>query len=397
MRGISSRPDDLDHRGSWPALLRGFPCGGLDAAWVLLVLLNMAAIGLWPSRDTIPFHLISICFALLYWFRVWRADPMLRGIGIVLITTVTGVALDVLRDAGSLEEVMDITLLASMFVAIVWHANRRITADAERRLIGEKNARLLAAQRSFLQDASHYLRTPITIALTHAELLAKDLTGQQERRDIQLVIGEMTRLRRLSERLLIIAASQDPDFLRSEPILLDEFAMKAIERWRPTARRRWKLGRLDAAAVAADPERLGLAVDALLENAVKYTAADDVIELSVVADVTGAVRLRVSDAGPGIPASDLPYIFDRFRTASNVHGSRGTGLGLALVRAVADAHGGSATARSVPGEGSEFEILLPDGRERLRQSSSTGGPARRRARRSGARRGRTCPFRGTPP
>jgi signal transduction histidine kinase len=359
VRGITSPLDELDRRGPRHVLGRGVRYGWLDLVWLLLVLLNMAAIGLWPSRDTIPFHLISICCALLYWFRVWRAEPMPWGIGIVLITTVTGIALDVLRDAGALEEVTDIPLLATMFLAIVWHANRRVTADAERQLIGEKNARMLAAQRRFLQDASHHLRTPITIALTHAELLAKELIGQQELRDIQLVIGEMTRLRRLSERLLIIAASEDPDFLRAQPVILDEFAMGAIERWQPTAERRWKLGRLDAAAVMADSERLGLAVDVLLENAVKFTSADDVIELSVVADGSGFVRLTVGDTGAGISASDLPHVFERFRTASSARGSRGTGLGLALVRAVANAHGGSATARSTPGKGSEFEILLP--------------------------------------
>jgi signal transduction histidine kinase len=358
VRGITSQLDELDRPGPRHALGREFRYGGLEVVWLLLVLLNVAAIGLWPSRDTIPFHLISIGCALLYRFRVWRADPLVWGIGIVLITTVTGIALDALHDA-SLEEVTDIPLLATMFLAIVWHANRRVTADAERQLIGEKNARMLAAQRRFLQDASHHLRTPLTIALTHAELLAKELTGQQEVRDIQLVIGEMTRLRRLSERLLIIAASEDPDFLRPQPVILDEFAMGVIERWQPTAQRRWKLGRLDAAAVMADSERLGLAVDALLENAVKFTSADDVIELSVVADGTGLVRLTVGDSGAGIPAGDLPHVFERFRTASSARGSRGTGLGLALVRAVANAHGGSATARSTPGKGSEFEILLP--------------------------------------
>jgi signal transduction histidine kinase len=327
-------------------------------AWVLLVLVNIAAIGFWPSRDTITFHVIAICFALLYWLRVWPADPMPWGIGIVLITTVTGIALGVLRDAGSVEEVTDVPLLATMFVAVVWHANRRIVADSQRQRIGEKNARLLAAQRWFLQDASHHLRTPITIALTYAELLARDLAGQQER-DIQMVIGEMTRLRRLSDRLLIIAGSEDPDFLRCEPVLLAEFGAEAIERWRPTAQRRWEFRRLDAATVMADPERLGLAVDALLENAVKFTSADDLIALSVGANGAGEVRLGVSDTGSGIAVGELPHVFDRFRTGSAVKGSRGTGLGLALVRAVAEAHGGSVAVRSAPGEGSDFEIVLP--------------------------------------
>ena len=178
MRAISSRPGNPDRARPWYGIGRG----RLDAAWVLLVLLNVAAIGFWPSRDTIPFHVISICFALLYWLRIWPADPVPWGIGIVVITTVTGIGLNVLHDAGSVEEIMDAPLLATMFVAVVWHANRRIAAESERRQMGEKNARLLAAQRWFLQDASHYLRTPITIALTYAELLARDLHGQQERR-----------------------------------------------------------------------------------------------------------------------------------------------------------------------------------------------------------------------
>ena len=322
------------------------------------MVLNVAAIGFWPSRDTIPFHVISICFALLYWLRVWPADPVPWGVGIVLITTVTGVGLNVLHDAGSVEEIMDAPLLATMFVAVVWHANRRIVADAERHQIGEKNARLLAAQRRFLQDASHQLRTPITIALTYAELLARDLAGQQER-DIQLVIGEMGRLRRLSDRLLLIAGSEDPDFLRCEPVQLAEFAAQAIERWRPTAQRRWELRQLDETTVMADRERLGLALDALLENAVKFTSADDVIELSVAGNGPGEVRLRVSDKGSGIAAAELPHVFERFRTSSGVKESRGTGLGLALVRAVAEAHGGSVAARSTPGVGSDFEIMLP--------------------------------------
>lgn len=356
MRAISSRPHDraVRHGGRL-----GFASSDLDVAWLILLAVNLVAIAVWPSWTTLPFHLIAISFTLLYGLRVWPAGPMPWGLGIVLITTMTGIAIDVLRDVGSAEEVLETPLLATMFVAIVWHANRRIAADHERQLIGEKNARLLSAQRQFLQDASHHLRTPITIALTHAELLARDLIGQQEQRDIQMVIAEMNRLRRLSDRLLVIAASEDPEFLRPELVVLDEFVAEAIERWRPAAQRRWKLGRLDPATVRADAERLGLAVDALIENAVKYTAADDVIELSVVSDMPGAARVIVADAGSGVSKHDLSHIFDRFRTGGNANGVRGTGLGLAVVSAVASAHGGSVNVRSALGEGSEFEILLP--------------------------------------
>jgi signal transduction histidine kinase len=245
-----------------------------------------------------------------------------------------------------------------MFVVTVWHANRRIGADRERQVIGEKNTRLLDAQRRFLQDASHHLRTPITIALTHAELLARDLDGR-ELRDIQLVVSEIIRLRRLAERLLVIASAEDPEFLGTEPVMLDEFAVDVLTRWRPTAQRQWKLGPLEPVRVLADQERLGLAVDALVENAIRHTEDGDVIELSVRDGGDGQVRVAVSDTGSGIEAGQLDRVFDRFRTAGSPKGPRGTGLGLSLVRAIATAHDGSARVRSVRGEGSEFEILLP--------------------------------------
>jgi signal transduction histidine kinase len=327
--------------------------------WTALCLVNLAAIAAWPADDTIPFHLIAIGFAALFWLGIWPASPRLWGVGIVVIATVTAVGLDVLKDAQHFEEVSEVPLMATMFAAIVWHANHRVTAEHERGLVGEENARLLTAQRQFLQDASHHLRTPVTIALTHAELLARDLTDTAELRDIQVVIAEMARLRRLSERLLVIAAADDPDFLHPEPVALDGFAVGAIDRWRPTAQRRWHLGRLDAAIALADQERLGLAVDALLENAVRYTSDEDTIQMSVVHGADGVVSMIVSDTGTGIPAADVPRVFERFRTGSNSGGTRGTGLGLALVRAVADAHGGHVQVRSTPGQGSEFELMLP--------------------------------------
>ena len=255
-------------------------------------MLNLVAIAAWPSWDTIPFHLISIGFALLYGLRLWSADPLRWGLGIVVITSFAGISLDLLHDNHDIEEAAEIPLLATMFVVTVWHANRRISADRERQLLGEKNTRLLDAQRRFLQDASHHLRTPITIALTHAELLARDLDGR-ELRDIQLVVSEIIRLRRLSERLLVIAAAEDPDFLRTEPVLLDEFAVEVLTRWRQTAPRQWKLGPLEPARVLADTERLGLAMDALVENAIRHTADGDVIQLSVSGG-NGRARVAVS-------------------------------------------------------------------------------------------------------
>ncbi len=341
-------------RLSWP-----YRPGLLDAAWAVFSAINLAAILAFPGWETIPFHVIWISVTLVYGFRTWAPAPTLWVLGVVMATTAAAIGFDVARGLTDPQELTEVPLMAAMFLAMVWHARRKLAAEQKSRRIGEENARLLATQRRFLQDASHQLRTPITIALGHAELLARGLTTRQEGHDIQVVLGELNRLRRIAERLLVIAAAEGPEFLHLEPVALDSFTMEILRRWRPTANRRWQVGRLDKATVQADRERLGLAVDALLENAVRHTGDGDVIKLSVMASRAGApARMIVADAGQGIPAELLGHIFDRFRSGDSGH-PRGTGLGLALVRAVARAHGGDVLVRSRPGRGSEFELLLP--------------------------------------
>ena len=341
-------------RLSWP-----FRPALLDTVWAVFSAINLVAIFAAAGWETIPFHFIWISFTVVYGFRTWAPRPTLLVLGVVMATTAAAIGHDVARGSEPAAELTEVPLMAAMFVAMVWHARRKLTAEQESRRFGEENARLLATQRRFLQDASHQLRTPITIALGHAELLADGLTGYQETHDIEVVLGELNRLRRIAERLLVIAAAEGPEFLQTEAVELDGFTMEILRRWQPTADRRWQLGRLDKVTVQADRERLGLAVDALLENAVRHTASGDVIKLSVVAVGYGLpVRLIVADTGQGIPAELLRHVFDRFRSGDSGP-SRGTGLGLALVSAVARAHGGDVLAQSTPGQGSEFELLLP--------------------------------------
>jgi len=248
-------------------------------------------------------------------------------------------------------------LLATVFVALAWQSNRKMAARDRARIAAEAE-KLLAVQRQFLQDASHELRTPITIALGHAELLAGALAGRQQR-DIHVVVGELERLKALSERLLLVAAAENPDFLTPEPTDLDMLAAELFLRWQPVAARRWRLGQIQPVTALVDAERLELALDALVENAVRYTGPQDEIAVSVIADGGGqTARITVADSGEGIAATDIPHIFDRFRTSAGP-GTGGTGLGLALVRAVARGHGGDVTVSSAPGEGSRFELAFP--------------------------------------
>jgi signal transduction histidine kinase len=335
----------------------------LDASWAVFSALNLIAIYWFAYWETIPFHFIWISLTLLYGYRSWPTRPTMWVLGVVMVTTASGIGLDVWRGTEPPEELTEVPLMAAVFVAMVYHAQHKQAADRSVRLIGEHNARLLADQRQFLQDAAHQLRTPITIALGHAELLSHDLEGQQGQ-DIGVVIGELSRLRRISDRLLIIAAAGDPAFLRLEDVALDRLIAQYAGRWRPMADRHLRIGQLAPVTVRADRERLTLALDALMENAVRHTGSDDVIQLSVVRGYSAAsARIVVADTGCGIPEDQVPFIFDRFRTGDVRGGDeeqpRGTGLGLPLVRAVALAHGGNVTVRSRVGEGSEFALTLP--------------------------------------
>jgi signal transduction histidine kinase len=330
----------------------------LDFSWVAFWLLGLAGIVIFAHWEAIPFHLIWVGFALFYGFRVRRTTATCWILAAMIATTFAAIGLDVWRHAQTAAELAEVPLMAVLLWVTMWHAHRTMAADAERAAVSEENARLLVTQRRFLQDASHQLRTPITIALGHAELLARDLADRQGQRDIHVVVGELTRLKSLAERLLMIAASENPDFLHLEPVALDGFIMEALRRWRPTADRLWRLGRLDAITVTADRERLGLAIDALLENAIQHTGPDDVIGLSVRL-IDHAAHLIIEDSGAGIPRGEIARIFDRFTASQGASGHRGTGLGLPLVRAIARGHGGEVRVRSSLGQGSKFEFMLP--------------------------------------
>ena len=351
----------------------------VDAAWVVFGLINLDLIVMYPWWETIPFHFIWISLTIIYGFRTWKLGPTLWILGVVMLLTAVGIGAAVRQGQERPAELIEVPLMAMVFLAMVWHARRTQAAEGSHQLIAAQIARILNDQRRFLQDAAHQLRTPITIALGHAELLAGELASdQQEGTDVAVIIGELTQLRRISDRLLIIVAAADPSFLHPEPVDLDELVTELLRRWRPAADRRWRTGTLDHVTVRADRERLALALDALIENAVRHTSSADAIQLAVIGGgPDGLARMLVTDTGSGISADQLPFIFDRFRTGDNGR-SRGTGLGLPLVAAVAAAHGGTVNVRSEAAEGSEFELVVPvaDERPRLPPIDSSRSPDR---------------------
>ncbi|HSO93416.1 MAG TPA: HAMP domain-containing sensor histidine kinase [Candidatus Dormibacteraeota bacterium] len=347
------RPDSF----SWPTR-RLAP---IDLAWAVFAIANLVAIFLVPDWETVPFHFIWVSLTILYGFRVWRLRTTAWVVGVIIVTTGTGLIVDIARGAQPLDELTEVPLMSAMFFAMVWHARRRLIATREMRTVSEENLLLLERERRFIQNASHALRTPITIAIGHAELLRAAADPATIAHDAGVVINELTTLRRLAERLLLLAGAEAPDFLHRRPIEVEPILVEALSRWSPTPRH-WRLGVTDEAVVEADAERLAMAIDALVENAVKHTTPDDWIELSVRRN--HGVDICVADSGVGIATADLPRIFERFERGdvSRRRDGHGMGLGLAIVKTIAQAHGGTVRVHSEPGRGSQFEIVLAEAR-----------------------------------
>jgi two-component system OmpR family sensor kinase len=223
------------------------------------------------------------------------------------------------------------------------------------------------SQRAFVQDASHELRDPLTICRGHLELIGDD--PDEQRRTIALVLDELERMGRMVDDLQLLTEAEQPDFLRPEEIDLESFTNELTSKASALAPRRWKLDQAADALIVADRYRLTEAIMNLAHNAVQHTHEHEAIAIgsSLVDD---EVRLWVRDTGYGVSESDQMRIFERFTRGRDAHRRyRGGGLGLSIVRAIAEAHGGRVELQSRLGEGSTFTIVLP----RYGLDGATGG------------------------
>jgi signal transduction histidine kinase len=247
-------------------------------------------------------------------------------------------------------------LLVLIVVLMVWHARRRDDQLAIARGRAEERRSMLERQQRFMHDASHELRTPVTIARGHLELLL----GNGSDAELAIALDELARIDAIIGRLLLLAAADQPDFLRVDDVEIEPFLEDVFIRWSEVAPRAWRLGPLARRSVAVDPDRLRAALDALVENAIKYTRRSDAIELRAVGDGAGQLLIEVEDEGCGVHEDALARIFDRFARAdaARTRSAGGVGLGLAIVDAVAKAHGGSCSVRNT-GHGSVFGLRLP--------------------------------------
>jgi two-component system OmpR family sensor kinase len=223
-------------------------------------------------------------------------------------------------------------------------------------------------QREFIADASHELRTPLTIIQGQLEVLAnrRSIDRADVRRVERLVGGEIARMRRLIDDLLLLAQTERPDFLKCDQIELEPFINEIWDGASLIADRNFELGPVPAGRLLADPDRLAQAIRNLINNAIDHTTAHlGLIRLETTAVSPDGIVITVLDDGPGIPPDELERIFQRFHRsgadrAGRTGGLGNAGLGLAIVRAIAEAHGGAATAGNRQGfSGAIFELSIP--------------------------------------
>ena len=329
----------------------------VELLWFAFAAANYTAMVAWPSWETIPFHFVWISLTVLYGFRVWALRPTLMVLSAVVTMTAFSIGLDAFSGLQLWGELFEVPLMAAMFLAMVWHARRRVEAQtiAERR--AEERRSLLQRQERFVHDASHELRTPMTIARGHLELAHAHGIQTPE---IAVALDELGRIDGILKRLLLLATVDQPDFVSMTCVELEPLLEDVFMRWAELAPRAWRLGELAPGTVRADAQRLRAALDALLENAVKYSAPGARIELRARRTGPGQVAIEVQDEGCGVPEAALTRIFDRFARADSARtrSAGGVGLGLAIVDAIAKAHGGTCTVTNVA-TGSVFSLRLP--------------------------------------
>ncbi|HTZ07376.1 MAG TPA: HAMP domain-containing sensor histidine kinase [Gaiellaceae bacterium] len=319
---------------------------------------NLVLILAAPGWIRVSFDAIWISLAFVYAARLWSIRTAALIVALVSAALVAAVLAIGLHGDELWGRLVAIPFLCAIFAAMVWQAQRRKAAVRVAETVAETRATLLERQERFLHDASHELRTPVTIARGHLELLRRDVPDAPE---IVVALDELERIEHIVDRLLLLAKADQPEFLGLADVEIESFLEDVFMRWSEVAPRPWRLEIDVAGVVRADPDALRSALDALLENAVKHTEPGDPITLRAYAG-GGEVVIEVADEGCGVPPEALGRIFDRFARAdtSRTRAQGGVGLGLSIADAIAKAHGGRCTVTPTD-SGATFALRLPVG------------------------------------
>lgn len=219
--------------------------------------------------------------------------------------------------------------------------------------------------KEFIASASHELRTPITIIKGFAETLQdlKDISSEMLAQITEKIVRNCTRMDALVKSLLTLADLDNIPKNRFQPcdlVALVESCAHLLQTVSPTTQLEIKKSH-DHLMISADPDLLERALMNLLENGVKYSTPPAHLTVSLISK-NGFAEIDIQDQGIGIPASDLPHIFDRFYTVNKAHSRRlgGAGLGLSIVKMIIEKHDGTIMATSELGQGTTFALKLPN-------------------------------------
>jgi two-component system OmpR family sensor kinase len=258
----------------------------------------------------------------------------------------------------------------------------RVLADAFDRML-DRLENAFERQRGFVADASHELRTPLTVIRGQLEVLARqrEVSPADVRHVDEVVRTEVVRMERLVEDLLLLARADEGELLRPTALELRPFVTELFDALTLTAERRFELGDVPDGTLRADEDRLAQVVRNLARNAVEHTAPDGLVRLRVTVRPRGWIEIAVEDDGPGIPPPQRDRVFDRFHRldSSRTRGKGGAGLGLAIARAIVEAHGGRIVAGASPEGGARVAFALPGfrpaGRSAGRRASAASAPS----------------------
>jgi signal transduction histidine kinase len=221
-----------------------------------------------------------------------------------------------------------------------------------------------ALQKQFIADASHDLRSPMTVVRGELELLLNrtEIGNGKMRESLQRAILGAERLDRLTNDLLLLARlDADSYVITRRTIRLDELLVGAITTLASLSRQKnitWRIDVAESIEIEGDRSALERALINVLDNAVKYSPDDRIVQVSLTSTKTVAT-VTVADNGFGIPPEDLPPLFDRFFRGDRTRSTEGTGLGLPITKSVLEAHGGSVQVESEVGRGTTVTMIIP--------------------------------------
>jgi signal transduction histidine kinase len=320
---------------------------------VLLGMLALVCLIVLPvpsDRWLVPLQVACIMFALFLCLPLWPVRVPFPVAAAACAVVGADLAWDAVSGLDAAEELTELPLLAALTAVIVRYAHSAMSRR----------------ERDFVRSTSHQLRTPLTVALSHAELIQRSLIsgavprdtcqhgdGDTLQDDVAIVVEELKRLSSLSNRLLLMDIEQSPTSL--DDVDVSGLVVGTIKRWQSTVVRRWVASVSAHGTVPGNEEQLSIALDSLVENALKATTEGDQITIS--AHVEGSdVVIAVSDTGCGIADASRKRLFDRHRRTGKRQA--GTGLGLAIVKAIVERHGGLLDVESGPGEGTTFSLRI---------------------------------------